>query len=244
MNQPDYMMVLSAVMHQFRASTKNIAYHANELSVATRGEIDVANVQYRTQQIIEAVPVISSQLALVDLYLAPQQLGQVDEISLHNLFFKTIQHLRLKQKEKKVQIILSGDGRFNIHANNIVENIPYILFDNAIKYSPPSMNVDVLIYEDMVTDSILVCVSSMGPKLGEGESPSVTKLNFRGTYARATMLPGQGIGLFILDSICKNQGIQLSISSEGGESIINEIPYRLFKVKMCFRSASQSLISR
>jgi len=89
------------------------------------------------------------------------------------------------------------------------------LLDNALKYSPPGLPVDVRVLDD--GGSALLEVTDYGPGIAPRDQGRVFERFYRGDAAR-TQITGSGLGLTIADSIVRAHQGALTVTSRPGET--------------------------
>lgn len=119
-------------------------------------------------------------------------------LKLHPMLEKLKILLSYKAKNKDIKIILNPNDDYIIGSNNLYIAM-FIVFDNAVKYSPSNKEIDIF-FEKKSENKITVNVSNYGPKILEGEKEKLTDRGYRGVNSTVT---GQGIGLSIFKEICK-----------------------------------------
>lgn len=115
----------------------------------------------------------------------------------------------------------------------VVELLPYILIDNAIKYSHPKHDI-VIKFEE--TDQVLtVCITSCSLRPLNGDVSKLMDRGYRDPNA-AYLKDGKGIGLYLANTICKYNDIDISISLGQNRETKDGYIYSDFNVKLVFRN--------
>jgi len=107
--------------------------------------------------------------------------------------FKASGHLSTN-KSKKIRFDFESDKDCFIQCYDIFDFIPYLIIENAIKYSPTDMDVSISIKKH--GRSIVAEVDSFGPLLLDGEHPLIFERGVRGVNAKRMGIGGQGMGLY------------------------------------------------
>lgn len=98
--------------------------------------------------------------------------------------------------EKRIKIDFNSQNIPFIDTYEVFDFVPYLMIENAVKYSPKNSEVEV---DLKIVDSCFVAtVGNMGPLLYSDELPRVYEREFRGENAVKSGNKGQGLGLFHL----------------------------------------------
>lgn len=156
---------------------------------------------------------ISNRFAYFDSVLNPT-LSTNPPLSL--VIFRKFDKMRKLLKgymRKNVWISLNtpqqSDYRYPIYQT--FEILLFILFENAIKYSPDGYPVNVNFAEN--GEVLDVTISSIGPYCDENELLRLCQKGFRGENAKALSTGGQGFGLNFAKQICETHNIGITFSS-------------------------------
>ena len=89
--------------------------------------------------------------------------------------------------------------------------MPYLILDNALKYSPKGSVVDVHFLED--ESGLSVVVSNTGPYVSAEELERIWNNGYRGELARKVTAEGAGIGLSTVKSILIENKVRANVKS-------------------------------
>jgi hypothetical protein len=119
-----------------------------------------------------------------------------DDVSITGKTFKIYKGISFlaQSKKKNADPTFNSNSKSTIRMVDIFEFIPYTIVENAIKYGPRDLDIDINIFEEK--DDIRVCISSLGPQLSKEELTRIFERGYRGKYARDGGFPGHGLGLF------------------------------------------------
>ena len=148
-----------------------------------------------------------------------------NNICVHKKFSKLIKCFNAKAKNKNIDIITEGSSYRTISGPRGFELIPFLLLENAIKYSPQN-NTITLYFEDL-DDRISVKIESMGPYIDETELHNIFSKNYRGQFARMVEPSGHVIGLYTVKEFLKKgfNGIISVSQSKKNAFTLNNISY-------------------
>src|SRR5205807_2660262 len=92
-------------------------------------------------------------------------------IQVHNKIYKTRESLSNRAAAKGITIRLFGSSDGQIAGRRVFEVIPFILIENAIKYSPEGQPIDIIFQE--TENSISVIFRNFGPSFEDDEKQRV-----------------------------------------------------------------------
>ncbi|MGN0401259.1 MAG: sensor histidine kinase [Acetatifactor sp.] len=176
---------------------------------------------------------ISCKYATYDLVSNIQLLamGNKTSVSVYRKFDK-IRYILLNYKNKGTKIDFVGETDFLYKANlSYFEVLPFLLMENAVKYSKEGHSVSVKFEEQ--GSCLNVLIESYGPYCSKEEVPHLFDKNYRGGMAKAVTGEGTGIGLYLAREICKQHGIEIYIDTEYKKRN-NGIHYGYFRVHLKF----------
>lgn len=213
------------LLHEIRKRNSVIIDNVENLICCTNSNISIENVQGNAKKIYETSLSISTWLNCIEWMIYPDSIKNrktKDIDFLHAISCcKKIYAKEIKQKKINVSITKGIPILLNI--NPVMEVIPYILFDNAIKYSINNTTITISIY-DMQT-YWKIDFSSFGPRILEEEKEEIFKYQIRGKNAKKVTNDGEGIGLYLLKELMNNFGKSLSLQTGKNISVINDIEY-------------------
>jgi len=119
---------------------------------------------------------------------------------------------------------------FGYNAYSTFEYIPFLLLENAVKYSPPGNAVNVFFEQDR--NKLEDRVNSTGPFCDD--TSIVFEKGHRGEGAKKVS-DGSGLGLYFVKTLCDIHSIDISVSSSKSDSLeVNNVPYGNFIVSLTF----------
>lgn len=96
-----------------------------------------------------------------------------------------------------------------IRSYSSIEYLPFILIDNATKYSVNKGEVNIEF--DFDDEYVYVEISNYGPKLDKDEFNKIFGYRYRGKHAKRYIAQGEGIGLCTVKEICDSNGVEIKI---------------------------------
>ena len=162
------------------------------------------------------------------LALAPDR-----DVQVHNKFFKARESLRARAARKGIQLRLLGQSNAQVEGRRIFEVIPFILLENAIKYSPENLPVDIVFQETENTVSAIV--RNYGPALNLDEMGHVFEIGKRGANAEAARISGYGIGLhFAKELVERHHQGTIEFKQTGDDMDCYGVNYRNTEIVLTF----------
>ncbi|WP_421718473.1 sensor histidine kinase [Algiphilus sp.] len=222
---------LDSTMHEVRSLTSELTTQAAELARKLNGSA------YETQSttVLHTSEMVTARLAYTDLQLNPGAISLQTKIrsGFYKKFEKARYVLAQSAKSKQLSINFHGNSFGMIDVLQAFELIPFIVLDNAIKYSPPKAVIDVDFSES--TGQIDAVVRSLGPIMTLNEMEQLFEQHFRGYYAQQIGVYGAGLGLYVARTIADlHDGVSIDASSDGIEKFtFNSVAYANFRVEIC-----------
>lgn len=227
--------ILDSLMHEMRRLNLEIVSASEDLSKS------IANKNYSlskglSDDIFYTSGLISSRLGFSDLELNPELISRQEtySVGIYQKFDKSRRVLSKSSKKKDVTVKLEGPSRNKIQLLPIFEMLPFVLLDNAIKYSPKNQDINISILDNPSTSTrVQVILSSIGPMVSEEEAKELTKKGFRSKRIKQTS--GQGLGLYLANTIVGlSKGVMEITSSQTPCYEYAGIPYSAFTVTLSF----------
>ncbi len=171
--------------------TQNIETIVVSLEVIRKNLSEEDIVHYDT--ILEGTSIISNIVTKAKFFLDIDKNDiQTDfqKISVPEIISSSQEKLKLKAKEKKVDVTTNIDGYYNILADShLIESVVANILDNAIKFSPPNSSVEI---STMTSDNKLqISISDKG----DGIDPFWLSEMFNQFAIYDPNDPDQGLGL-------------------------------------------------
>lgn len=223
--------VLNSTMHEVRSLTSELTSQAADLARKLNGQ----EHESQAATVLHTSEMITARLAYTDLQLNPDAISRQTKIpaGLYKKFEKARYVLGQSAKAKNLVINFNGNSFGTLQVLQAFELIPYILLDNAIKYSPPNGSIDVDFSESL--QEIHAKMRSIGPLLLPSEQSNLFRQHFRGDNAQKLAVYGAGLGLYMARNIADLHE-RVSITAHGEEAekfTFNRIPYAEFCVEIC-----------
>lgn len=166
------------------------------------------------------------------LTLARADTGNIDclteDFDLVPLAGRVLRGLSPQATAKKITFTMACPDKIRLKADKAqIEQLLYILVDNAIKYTPPQGEITVrLSREDSERPLATIAVTDTGIGIPAEHQPMIFQRFFRVDKARSREDGGIGLGLAIAESIVQLHGgnIELTNSSENGSTFTITMP--------------------
>ncbi|MFQ2103918.1 sensor histidine kinase [Aeromonas rivipollensis] len=194
--------------------------------------------QLRTlaESILSLSQLFTTRLSFIDIELNPHTVKELNIIStnIFGKFDKARRMLNSQARDKKVKVVFEKPDQVlpNVDAYPLIDILPYLILDNAIKYSPDKNEVTVgFIKYDY---SIDIVIESIGPHVPKLEIPELFRKGYRGEHAKSTDAGGSGIGLHFVKYICDLHNVSIELTSGESYYQYEGIPHSNFKVHLSF----------
>lgn len=177
--------------------------------------------------------IMDARMRIYDFLVGNQDLaaGDLRKISVHGAFLKSHRIIASFAHGEAVHLHHNGQCFAEMLGHNTFAIVPFLVFENAIKYSPENERIEAVFQEqDSYVD---VVVKNIGPSVQEVELERILKRGGRGSVVQSMRkkFGGQGIGLYIVKEICDLHGIKVSISSDQCRYKIDHKPYSQFVIQ-------------
>jgi signal transduction histidine kinase len=227
---------VSVTMHEIRRLNLQIKSQSEDI-IGKLGRGNAQDVAYQVQTIFGTSTLITTRLDAYDFHVNPGVFAAEPRkpVSIYAKFEKARHCLSMLAERAGVTMRVSGQTRFSLRGIPILELVPVILLENAIKYSPREQVIDMTFantHEPDGANYLRVTVSSVGPMLLSGECEHVFENKFRGEHARRVK-PGTGTGLHFAKLVCDLHDIKINAEAETSpKMVVSDVPYALFRVKL------------
>ena len=218
----DTKEILNSTLHEVRRFSAQLSRFCEKIS---REANDHPTLNQAAQSAFYTAGMISSRLAYTDIELNPKAIENQNSIrsGIFKKFDKTRRILAEEARDRGVRVELVGESRVEIDTIPVFELLPFVLLENAIKYSPRNQVVEVIFERPLQNQ--LVTIKSDGPNVSEVELHDIFKKGFRGESAAS--MPGEGLGLFLAKRVCDFHGISISAA------VKDRSKYELNRIKYC-----------
>lgn len=142
----------------------------------------------------------------------------------------------LTKGTKRIPIVLYGNDYSATECYQSFENVPFIILENAVKYSYKEGQEISITFCRQDTNDLIVSVSSFSPFCTPEEISNVFIKGFRGKYAKQTTVEGSGIGLYFAKLLCDANNVDIQVSSSQSKNCIEDIEYSIFTVQLTFHN--------
>lgn len=227
--------ILESLMHETRRFSADISTNAEVLSKKL-----VSSTDTKTRDISETIfyttGLLSSRMLFTDMELNPQILHRLIRfrMGIYKKFDKARHILSKSARFNQLTIDFSGNSLLEVEALQAFDLVPYILLENAIKYSPPNQPILVTFNEN--NNELEVIVSSMGPLVSLDETKSIFERGTRGLGAINSSIPGEGLGLYLVKTICDIHSFDIKAKPSNESSYsMNSNSYAKFEIFLTVR---------
>ena len=131
---------------------------------------------------------------------------------------------------------MSGASTSRVSAVQMFDVVPYIILQNALKYSPDYYEISISVTED--AEHIHASVSSYGPALEPEELSKIFNPGFRGDLAQRFESQGSGMGLFVVKRLIDFcSGAEIEFRQGDSDLILQGIRFRTTTVNLTLSKA-------
>lgn len=248
----EYNQVVSDAMHELRYFNQRLKNLMEEVSkkvaigkINTKEPISMNyqnadELRLLAESILEISMLFTSRLDFIECELNPDAINDlpVSDFNMFGKFDKAKRVLNAFSRGKKVKVSMSYDSSSKsksrtIKARSIIDILPYLILDNAIKYSPGDSDVDIEYVE--YDNSAIIKVESVGPFVNKEDIVNVFNKGYRSPNAKQNRsTPGKGLGLYFAKYICDINNIKLNVYSDKLNYQLSGIDMSKFRVEISF----------
>lgn len=230
--------VLDGIMHETRRLNSEVASACEDVSK------DITNKNYAQAALdaddaFYASGLLSSRLTFADFEVNQDSIARQLKYSagVYKKFDKARRILSRAAKRKHINISIQGPSRNEIDVLPAFEMVPFVILDNAVKYSPENQDISIEVTDNPIVGvRVQATVSSIGPLVLANELSELVKRGMRGSQASSSKIPGEGIGLYLADTLTRLADGRMELSSSRKVLCnINSITYSQFIVRLSFR---------
>lgn len=222
---------LNGMMHEVRRFSNEISALSEEMSKGLDSPNSTERIREIAQTILHISGILSSRIGFTDIELNPNAINL--QIKLRTNWYKKFDKARYillnKAKTKRLLINFQGNSVMEMDAFQALELVPFVILDNAIKYSPQGRNILVNFNES--PHDLEVTITSCGPKVEDTELEKIFDKGFRGKNGINASAAGEGLGLYLAKTLCEMHSISIRAKSEKtSEFQLSGIDYSNFSI--------------
>jgi hypothetical protein len=228
---------VSVTMHEIRRLNLQIKAQGEEMieNLSSIGQKpDTQFLNYRAQNIFATSNLVSIRLDSYDFHVNPNVFAteRKVQIPVYKKFEKVMHCLQVLCQREHVRIRLFGQTFVTISGYSVFDLLPFVLLENAVKYSPQNQEISVNFSAE--SGALVVVVESLGPVLLPDEKEKIFDRGVRGQNA-SNVKSGTGAGLHFAKLVCDLHNIGISAESDTSRMVrLDDIPYAQFRVKLVF----------
>ncbi|WP_336766948.1 ATP-binding protein [Pantoea ananatis] len=232
------VLILEELKHDIGRLANLVLSASENLNTQISNNARKEDVLDTASTIIHTTSMISPRIIYSDMELSNGQMqnGARFNSGVYKKFDKAKRILRKLANQRSVKVFLHNSSNHTIQALTSFDMVPFIILENAVKYSPMGGEVNIVFDENSSNENnnkLEVLVSSVGPFLTAEELLKITHRGFRSNNAKIKAVSGQGLGLYIADNICRFHGIKLDFDSVY-RTDIDDVKYGFFQVRLTF----------
>lgn len=204
----------------FKAQTETILSILDKDNYA----FNKSNISNHIKKLNSLSEIFSSKMDHFDFVYNPGGFTNRNYMGVYKKFDKVRRVYEDEARKKGNTITVKGQSYKSIYAYDYFDLVPFILLENAIKYS--KNNTEILFNFHEGTDELTITVSNKSDDLPDDDLERLFDLEYRGTNSHE--VSGTGRGLATVKSICEIHSIEVQANTVNGYfEIILRIPIAL-----------------
>ncbi len=231
-DEKNEVSIIHSVFHEIRRLSRDLDGVGSFLQKYINHDDEYIN--NLVNNVLQTINLIAIRIDSYELLKNPLTItsGKQPNIQIYKKFDKCRYILNARAKKNNTNIDFVNESYFSITGYEIFDLLPYIILDNAVKYTPTYEPIKVEFNDSNKT----VIITSIGPKLNDDEKDSIFSKGFRGKNTLNTQ--GSGLGLHMLKQICDLHNITVEIKSDQNVTRLEKgHPFSRFIVKLDFSTA-------
>ena len=238
-------------MHDVRELNSLIRQNAEQLGQKTQFDqagqplhLDAStadDLRANLSTVLQTSYLLTTRLSILDYELNEEALTREARYLgvLYAKFDKARLVLLAKAKQRRVWIQLSGTSHSRFEIYSSFDLLPFLLIENALKYSPPDQRIEVIFEEGR--EYVDIHVKSIGPVVKPEEMERIFARGMRGVNAAAIQPKGTGLGLYVASIIAETHGFDLRAHSDSQTVELSQVPHSPFSISLrAYRSNLQN----
>ena len=238
-----YQALIRQNIHEIRGINSALYNSAYEL----QSSLDIGNFseasqwQSTSKSVVSLSEILRGRIDFME-FISDPSAGSVSrtDIAVYRKFDRGQRSFRVTAQKRDITLILGGASVGHVYGPPIFDLVPYLLIENAIKYSPDGSSVKIHCSE---SDTRIICsVTSLGPYVHEDEQRLIFQQGYRGRNARKTGATGSGLGLNVLKRIVEDVFAgSISMEQTDIKRMIRSVPYCEIKFETVFPAKTEFL---
>lgn len=207
--------ILDDTLHELRKLNNQLKKQAFFLTKeCEKGNPSFLAVDDKSKNILSTSQLISVRLNSYDFTLNPGLVESQDKVSIniYKKFEKAKHCLEMLANEKGINIEFIGNSHFMHKCYEIFDILPFLVFENAIKYSPKNKTIKCV----FTTDNDVLIKIECSNYCYIPDNDELSKLTSKGIRGKSVLnkTDGTGKGLYLAKLICDFHEITLSLKTE------------------------------
>jgi signal transduction histidine kinase len=221
-----YRRLIRDNIHEIRginSALYNTAYELQSLLEQARATPDRPDKV--ATSVVRLSELLRGRIDFMEFIANPDTLtsGKV-EIPVYKKFDKVQRCFRVTANKKDIRLHMQGQSNSVVYGPPVFDIVPYLLLDNAVKYSPPGRKISILCND---SEKRIYCkVTSVGPRIELNEIQGIFSSAVRGVNAAKTGAAGSGLGLAVLARVVESVfGGTIEVSQAGPIEYVWSVPH-------------------
>lgn len=219
-----YKALIRQNIHEVRGINSALYNAAFELEGLLEQQRD-RNGTFISKNVVMLSELLRGRLDFMEFIANPSaQNVKRGDVFVYRKFDKVQKCFSVTATRRGIDLHMTGVSSRAIYGPPIFDLVPYLLLDNALKYSPDNRQVRVAVNDG--EDAIECSVTSRGPRIAESELPKIFTAGVRGDNALRSGKDGSGLGLSVLRKIADDvfKG-HVTVRQSTDIETINSVPY-------------------
>lgn len=167
------------------------------------------------RDLFKSMSILKERINLMPLLTNPEwpTLGGKRGRHVYKLVDTLARSFRVLAREKRITIKLSGNSRNTPRVYTSFSAIPFVLLDNAVKYSLKEQDIDISV-NDCGSGGVEIAVQSSGPIVPSELRLAIFDKKFRYSPPGLDSPTGSGLGLYLANIVAKAHGFSIDYNAK------------------------------
>jgi signal transduction histidine kinase len=234
--ETNHKEILENLLHELGGINSIIKSCSEEISRLVKAPfIQKGEVNSQSEILLQNSFLLSTHIDSVVYQMNPAffSIQRPEKRNIYGKFYKTKLSFERKAKQNDIKLLFERQPGSLIDTFPVIDTLPMLILDNAIKYSLKGSIVEIEYFENDTEIDVSVC--NMAPYIYLNERNKLFERGFRGRGAVEMKALGLGLGMSFIKHICDIHQALVWIDFGEESHEVNGVKYCEFKLNIRFQ---------